>query len=487
MLDEMTNLAGLLKDPDLLATKGYLAGDWVDGASGDTFDVTNPARGDVIAQVADFNRAQAAEAIAVAQAAQKEWAARTGKERSVILRKWYDLMMENAEDLALILTTEMGKPIAQSRAEIEKCAWVCEYYAQEAESHLRPISIASDATGSYAKFEPLGVIFGVMPWNFPFWQLFRFAAPTLMAGNTVLFKHAPNVVGCGNAIESLFSEAFAERILGQVVISIPQVEGIVANPAVKAVSLTGSEQAGSSFASLAGKYLKKSVLELGGSDPFVVFNSANLDLALDQGLKSRILNNGQSCIAAKRFLVQKGIYSDFKQRLVDSFASLKVGNPLDESVDVGPLARADLKEKLASQVQELRDLGGEIVFQATSIPENGCFYPPTIIEIPMQLGERVQEEFFGPVAILIAFETIDDCLRIANSTNFGLGSAVFSNDENEISRLENEINAGAVFVNGMVKSDPRLPFGGIKNSGFGRELGQEGIKEFVNIKTVWRK
>ena len=451
------------------------------------FKSVNPFSLNIIDEYDEHSSAQAQQIVHDLEKGFNHWRKLSLTQRAKALLNVAQKLKQQKEELATLITHEMGKPIAQSRAEIEKCAWVCEYYAQEAESHLRPISIASDATGSYAKFEPLGVIFGVMPWNFPFWQLFRFAAPTLMAGNTVLFKHAPNVVGCGNAIESLFSEAFAERILGQVVISIPQVEGIVANPAVKAVSLTGSEQAGSSFASLAGKYLKKSVLELGGSDPFVVFNSANLDLALDQGLKSRILNNGQSCIAAKRFLVQKGIYSDFKQRLVDSFASLKVGNPLDESVDVGPLARADLKEKLASQVQELRDLGGEIVFQATSIPENGCFYPPTIIEIPMQLGERVQEEFFGPVAILIAFETIDDCLRIANSTNFGLGSAVFSNDENEISRLENEINAGAVFVNGMVKSDPRLPFGGIKNSGFGRELGQEGIKEFVNIKTVWRK
>jgi len=386
------------------------------------------------------------------------------------------------------MTTEMGKPIKAAIAEAEKCAWVCRYYAENAERFLADEIIDTNASRSYVRYQPLGVVLAVMPWNFPFWQVFRFAAPALMAGNVALLKHSSNVPACALAIETIFHDAgFPESTFQTLLIGSDKVAAVIEDGRVRAVTLTGSEPAGRQVASLAGKQIKKTVLELGGSDPFIVMPSANLDEAVRTAIAARTINNGQSCIAAKRFIVSEGIGDEFEDRFVKGMQSLHVGNPMDDTVQVGPLATSQILEDLEAQVRKTVELGGRILTGGKRLADPGYYYPPTVLTDVPKDSPAYREELFGPVASLFRASDIGEAIRIANDTLFGLGASAWTNDTDEQRRLIEEIDAGCVFINGMVASDPRLPFGGVKHSGYGRELGIHGIREFVNIKTVWIK
>ncbi|WP_342597750.1 NAD-dependent succinate-semialdehyde dehydrogenase [Cyanobacterium aponinum UTEX 3222] len=404
------------------------------------------------------------------------------------LLKAGEILENNARKWAEIITLEMGKPIKQALAEIKKCALVCRYYAENAESFLKPKTIASDASYSAINYQPLGIILAVMPWNFPFWQVLRFAVPALMAGNVGLLKHASNVPQCANAIASIFLEAgFPEGVFQSLLITSNQVEGVLRDKRVKAVTLTGSELAGRKVASVAGDELKKSVLELGGSDPFIVTKSANIEEAVKVAVTARMLNNGQSCIAAKRFILEDAIAPKFTELLLQEYQKLKIGNPFDETVDIGPLATANILEDIVQQVDETIAKGAKVLIGGKPLEGKGYFYPPTILtDIPVN-SPGMNEEFFAPVALIFTVKNIEEAIILANSTNFGLGASIWTNNQTEIDLAVRDIEAGSVFINGMVKSDPRLPFGGIKRSGYGRELSMEGMLEFMNIKTVWQK
>jgi succinate-semialdehyde dehydrogenase/glutarate-semialdehyde dehydrogenase len=371
---------------------------------------------------------------------------------------------------------------------VEKCAWVCEYYAENAGLFLKDEIIESDANKSYVAFEPLGVILAVMPWNFPFWQVFRFAAPALMAGNVGILKHASNVPGCALAIEKVFRDAgLPENLFSTLMIPANKVEDVIANEYVKAVTLTGSESAGSAVASTAGKYLKKSVLELGGSDPYIVLEDADLPKCSKVSVQSRMLNVGQSCIAAKRFIVVKSVLDEFEKLHTSHVKNLKVGDPLSEETDIGPLARGEYVEELHRQVRESINLGARLLCGGSKIEGPGAFYEPTVLT-NVKAGMAVyEEETFGPVSAIIPVEDEKEAIKVANDTEFGLGGSIWSRDIKNAENLARQVNTGGMFINGMTKSDPRLPFGGIKRSGYGRELSHYGIKEFVNIKTIWIK
>ena len=402
-----------------------------------------------------------------------------------------EILENEKQEFARMMTLEMGKPIKGAVQETEKCAWVCRYYAENAERHLADEVIETQATKSYVHFQPLGVVLAVMPWNFPFWQVFRFAAPALMAGNVGLLKHASNVPQCALAIEDIFRRAgFSEGAFQTLLIGSEEVQQVLEDPRVAAATLTGSEPAGRSVAGIAGKQIKKTVLELGGSDPFIVMPSADLDTAATTAVKARTINNGQSCIAAKRFIVHAQIYEEFEKRFVESMKALRVGDPMDEATDIGPLATEQILKDLEEQVSVSVAAGAKILtggkkFKADGDFAAGNFYEPTVLaDIPKD-SPAYRDELFGPVASLFRVRNIDEAIELANDTPFGLGSAAWTNDESELKRFVDELEAGSVFINGMVASDPRLPFGGIKNSGYGRELGEFGIREFVNIKTIW--
>jgi succinate-semialdehyde dehydrogenase/glutarate-semialdehyde dehydrogenase len=398
------------------------------------------------------------------------------------------LLENHKKGLAEMMTTEMGKPIKAAIAEAEKCAWVCRYYAENAQDFLSDDVIDTNATLSYVHYQPLGVVLAVMPWNFPFWQVFRFAAPALMAGNVALLKHASNVPGCSVAIQGIFRDAgFPKGAFQSLLIGSDKVARVIDDERVRAVTLTGSEPAGSQVASLAGKLIKKSLLELGGSDPFIVMPSASLDSAVQAAVTARTINNGQSCIAAKRFIVAEEIAGAFERRFVEAMQSLTVGNPLDDTVQVGPLATAQILEELEIQVRQSVNQGARILTGGERFTEEGYYYPPTVLTDIPKGSPAYREELFGPVAALLRASDIDDAIHIANDTRFGLGASAWTNDSEEQTRLIEGIDAGCVFINGIVASDPRLPFGGVKHSGYGRELGVFGIREFVNIKTVWIK
>ncbi|MGB5549732.1 MAG: NAD-dependent succinate-semialdehyde dehydrogenase, partial [Thermoanaerobaculia bacterium] len=394
---------------------------------------------------------------------------------------------ERRDELAELMTREMGKPITQARAEVDKCAWVCDYYAQNAEDSLSPEIVETDAAKSYIAFEPLGVVLAVMPWNFPFWQVLRFAAPALMAGNTAALKHASNVQGCALAIEALFRDAgYPDSAFRTLVLGSRAAGVAIEHPKVQAVTLTGSTPAGRKVAALAGSLLKKTVLELGGSDPYVILEDADLDLAVAACVTGRILNTGQSCIAAKRFVVPDAIREEFEHRLVELMRRQTVGDPLRDETEVGPMARADLRGELHDQVERSLQTGARCLLGGR-VPEGpGAFYPPTVLTGVTQGMAAYEEELFGPVAAVLPVTDEEEAIRVANDTPFGLGAAVFTRD---VARGEEiaakRLQAGSCFVNAFVKSDPRLPFGGIKGSGYGRELGSFGIREFVNIKTVY--
>ena len=396
------------------------------------------------------------------------------------------ILEARAQELGPVMTMEMGKPVRTASDEILKCARGCRFYAQNAERFLAEEEVRTEARRSYIRYEPLGPVLAIMPWNFPFWQVFRFAAPALMSGNTILLKHAPNVPQCGLAIEAIFSEAgFPEGVFRNLLIETDQVPAILEDSRVRAVTLTGSDRAGRDVAARAGNALKKTVLELGGSDPFIVMPSADLGEAVKIAVKSRTGNSGQSCIAAKRIIVASGIAGEFLRRFVPAMEALKVGDPTDASTDLGPMARRDLVETLDAQVRLSIARGARLLTGGAPLPGPGCFYPPTVLtDIPAD-SPAYREELFGPVASLFMVSGIDEAIRLANDSAFGLGASVWTNDPHEQARFVGELEAGQVFVNAMVASDPRVPFGGVKNSGYGRELGCPGIREFVQAKTVW--
>jgi len=406
-------------------------------------------------------------------------------ERARMMMKAAEIFEGEKESHARLMTTEMGKTYRSAVDEASKCAWACRYYAENAERFLADEPVATAAKRSYIRFQPLGPILAVMPWNFPFWQVVRFAAPALMAGNVGLLKHASNVPQCALRLEEVFRRAgFGEGVFQALLIGSRQVDAILNDPRVVAATLTGSEQAGIEVGTGAAKRIKKVVLELGGSDPFIVMPSANLEDAVATGVKARIINNGQSCIAAKRFIVAEPVAQEFENRFVSQMEALRVGDPLEETTDLGPLATEDGLDSLDQDVQKTVAAGARVLTGGRKLERAGNFYAPTVLtEIPKD-SPAYREELFGPVACLFRAKNIDDAIRLANDTRFGLGASAWSNDEREQEKFVNELEAGMVFINRMVASDPRLPFGGIKQSGYGRELGPFGIREFTNIKTV---
>ncbi|NCJ08750.1 aldehyde dehydrogenase family protein [Synechococcales cyanobacterium C] len=396
---------------------------------------------------------------------------------------------DRVAEFAQLMTLEMGKTFREGEAEVRKCAWVCRYYADQGEAFLANQFVETDAGQSWIGYQPLGIILAVMPWNFPFWQVFRFAAPALMAGNVGLLKHASNVPQCALAIEEILGQAgFPEGVFQTLLIGAAQVAAVVKDPRVQAATLTGSEPAGASLAAIAGHEIKKTVLELGGSDPFIVTDSADLEEAVATAVKARMINNGQSCIAAKRFIVTPGIADAFEEQFLATLQALKVGDPLAEGTDMGPLATADIRAQLQQQVAAAVAEGAQLCLGGAPLTDQpGYFYPPTLLKDLPPDRPIAQAEFFGPVALLFRVPDLDAAIALANQIPFGLGASAWTTVPQVRDRLIQELEAGCVFINGMVKSDPRLPFGGIKRSGYGRELGIQGIHEFVNIKTVWVK
>lgn len=449
----------------------------------------NPATGETLATFTALTESEIATKIALAQTTYQKYRKTTITQRSQWLKSAAKILERDRDKFARTMTQEMGKTFKSAIAEVNKCALVCRFYAEKAEEFLADEIVESDGTKSYITYQPLGVILAVMPWNFPFWQVFRFAAPALMAGNVGLLKHASNVPQCAIAIAKIIQEAgFPPGAFQTLLIGAKQVAAIIEDDRVKAATLTGSEPAGASLAATAGKQIKKTVLELGGSDPFIVLESADVEDAVNTAVTARMLNNGQSCIAAKRFIVAEGIGDRFEELLTAKFQALKIGDPMDENTDIGPLATATIRDELHQQVQRAVEQGAKIVMGGKPLTElPGNYYPPTILTAIDPQSPIAQEEFFGPVALLFRVPDIEAAIALANNIPFGLGSSGWTNDATEQQRLIKEIEAGAVFINGMVKSDPRLPFGGIKRSGYGRELGYLGIREFVNIKTVWIK
>jgi len=450
------------------------------------FVSTNPVDGSSREIIAAFTGAQLETALQQAAQVAPAWRARPIDERCALMRKAAAVLRGHSEEYARMMTLEMGKPIGEARAEVEKCALGCDYYADHGPAFLADEVIGSDAGRSLVTYQPLGTVLAIMPWNFPFWQVLRFAAPALVAGNTGLLKHASNVPQCALALESVFREAgFPDGVFRTLMIPSSQVAGVIEDARVHAVTLTGSEPAGRQVAATAGAAVKKSVLELGGSDPFVVLADADLDLAVENAVASRFLNTGQSCIAAKRFIVVPEVADEFVERFRRAAEALPVGDPLDEHNRMGPMARQDLRDELHQQVSDSIAQGAAAVTGCKPMPGAGAFYPPSILDQVRPGIRAYEEELFGPVASVIRAADEADAIRIANDTDFGLGGSVWTRDAARGERLARQLQCGSAFVNGLVKSDPRLPFGGVKNSGFGRELSHHGIHEFVNAKTIW--
>ena len=408
------------------------------------------------------------------------------RSRAALLAKAADILDREQDAFGRMMTLEMGKPIRAAREEAAKCARGCRYYAENAARFLAAEEFDVAPARALVRYDPLGPVLAVMPWNFPFWQVFRFAAPALAAGNTGLLKHASNVPRCALAIEDVFRRAgFPEGVFQTLLIGSAEVARVLGDPRVAAATLTGSEAAGASVAAEAGRHIKKTVLELGGSDPFIVMPGADLDRAVAVGVQARVINNGQSCIAAKRFIVDERVAGEFEARFVRAIEALRVGDPMDEATEVGPLATADLVDTLDRQVRASAEAGARLLCGGRRLDRPGFYYAPTVLADPPEGSPAQCEETFGPVAALFRARDTGDAIRLANDTGFGLGAAVWTNDEAERARFATEIEAGMVFVNAMVASDPRVPFGGVKRSGYGRELGEFGIREFVNVKTVW--
>ena len=446
----------------------------------------NPTTGETLKTFSALSVTQIEEKLQLAADTFRAYRRTPFADRSRMMQRAAEILEQEKHELGKLMTTEMGKPIKAAISEAEKCAWVCRYYAEKGEHHLADEVVETNAQKSYVRFQPLGPVLAVMPWNFPFWQVFRFAAPALIAGNVGLLKHASNVPQCAFAIEDIFTRAgFPKGAFQTLLIGSDAVEQILNDPRVAAATLTGSEPAGSSVASIAGKQIKKTVLELGGSDPFIIMASANLAEAVTTAVKARTINNGQSCIAAKRFIVAGEIYEEFERKFVSQMQALRIGDPMEESTEIGPLATPQIVNDLEEQVEKAVAAGARVLTGGKRLSRPGNFFEPTVL-VDVDITAPVScEEIFGPVAMLFRAADIDEAIRIANATQFGLGSAAWTNDPGEQAKFIDELEAGSVFINGMVASDPRLPFGGVKHSGYGRELAEFGIREFVNIKTVW--
>lgn len=446
----------------------------------------NPATGETIRTFEALNDASIDEALARSASALRVNRERGFHERAIRTRRTGEILEKRQNELGRLITTEMGKPVKAAVAEVAKCANACRYYAEHAEGYLADEHVTTDAQETFIRYEPMGTILAVMPWNFPFWQVFRFAAPALMAGNVAVLKHASNVPQCALAIEDVFRDAgFTDYEFQTLLIGSEQVERVIVDDRVKAVTLTGSEPAGASVASIAAKHIKKAVLELGGSDPFIVMPSASMDDAVSTAVKARIVNNGQSCIAAKRFIVHESIADEFEKRFVAAMEALKVGDPLDESTDIGPLATPQIVNDIEKQVRDSVAAGAHLLTGGKRLGERGNFYAPTVLARIPTNAPAAHEETFGPVASLFRVKDVSEAITVANDSPFGLGASVWTNNRAEADRFIDGIETGQVFINAMVASDPRVPFGGVKRSGFGRELGAYGIREFVNVKTVW--
>lgn len=446
----------------------------------------NPATGEVLETFELFSPGQIDEALTTAHSAFHSWRQTDFAERSTLFRRLAAYLRTHKTALGRLASLEMGKPLSESEAEAEKCAWNCEYYAQNAERFLADERIATNATDSYVSYLPLGVVLALMPWNYPFWQVFRFAAPALMAGNTAVLKHASNVSRCALEIERIFRECgFPEGVFRTVLVPGRETGKLIADPRVAAVTLTGSEEAGVAVAATSGQHLKKHVLELGGSDAFIVLADADLDAAAQTAVRARFQNTGQSCIAAKRFIVVESVAEAFEHKFVEAATKLRVGDPLQSETQIGPVARGDLRDELDRQVQATVRMGARVLCGGKPLTGKGYFYEPTIVtnvtpEMPM-----FREETFGPAAAVIHARDTEHALELANNSRFGLGGNLWTRDIEQGRKLARRLESGALFLNGMTASDPRLPFGGVKHSGYGRELSVLGIREFVNIQTVW--
>ena len=444
----------------------------------------DPTNGEVIKTFPEMRWEEVEQYLLSADKTFSSWKKTSFQERAAFLKNAAALLRKNKYEHASLMTLEMGKTITEAEAEVEKCALVCDYYAENAETILQHEHIKTDATTSYVRFEPLGVIFAVMPWNFPYWQVFRFAAPALMAGNIGVLKHASNVPQCAIAIEKVFSEAgFPEHAFKTLLVSSSMTDKIISHASIKAVTLTGSEGAGMAVGAAAGKALKKAVLELGGSDPFIVLDDADVEQTVLSAVKGRMINAGQSCVAAKRFIVHESIAEQFEMQFARKMEQLVVGDPLDKETQVGPLARNDLINALEKQVAGSVICGAKILTGGKRVSGEGYFYEPTVLSRVTPDMPVFAEETFGPVAAIIRFSSDDEAIALANQTPFGLGGSVWSRNKERAEKIAQQLDVGCAFVNSIVKSDPRLPFGGVKKSGYGRELSSYGIKEFVNIKS----
>jgi len=448
----------------------------------------NPATGKPIRTYEEMTPGQVAAAVTQAHDTWLTWRTTTFAARAQLMKKAAGILRERKQELATLMAAEMGKPLKQGIAEAEKCALACDYYAANAEAHLAPDIVQTEGSKSYVVYEPLGVVLAIMPWNFPLWQVYRFAVPALMAGNVGVLKHASNVPGCALIIEQIFTQAgFPAGAFRTLLAGSKQVQAVIEHPLVRAVTLTGSTPAGKAVAAQAGAVLKKTVLELGGSDPYLVLEDADLEHAVQTCVNSRLINGGQSCIAAKRFIVVEPVRAAFTDRFLAVMKGKQIGDPLAEGTDVGPQARHDLRDALHKQVVASVERGASLLLGGEIPSGDGAYYPPTVLAKVKPGMPAYDEELFGPVAAIVGVKDEADAVRVANDTVFGLGAAVFTQDVARGERIARQLEAGSTFVNSSVASDPRLPFGGIKGSGYGRELGAYGIKEFVNVKTVYVK
>jgi succinate-semialdehyde dehydrogenase / glutarate-semialdehyde dehydrogenase len=448
----------------------------------------NPATEEMIRDYPEQGQAEVEERLRRAEHAFSSWRKTSFADRSRLMTRAAEVLRERRAEYARLMTEEMGKPISSAEAEIDKCARNCAFYAGHAEAFLAPMTVRTEAGKSFVRFDPLGPVLAIMPWNFPFWQVFRFAAPALTAGNVAVLKHAANVPGCALAVADVFREAgFPEGVMTALLVPSGKVADLIRHPAIRAVTLTGSDRAGEAVAAEAGKQLKKTVLELGGSDPFVVLADADVMEASNQAAQARTINSGQSCIAAKRFIVEEAVAERFERAFTERMAGLKVGDPLDRSNDLGPLAREDLLEALHDQVRRTLKAGAELRTGGRRLDRKGYFYAPTVLARVAPGMPAFEEETFGPVAAVIRARDAGHAIELANCSRYGLAASIWTADVARGEALAAEIEAGVVFVNEVVKSDPRLPFGGVRRSGYGRELSEFGLREFVNIKSVWIK
>ncbi len=449
------------------------------------FKSINPFNGNVVGQYKALTNDELDEKLNRSNIAFESWKNTSISERCSLLKKAGAVLRDNVEEYAKMITLEMGKPISESRAEVKKCAWVCDYYAENAEAFLANEDIPSDASKSLVQHDPIGGVLAIMPWNFPFWQVFRYAAPTLTAGNTGLLKHAPNVFGCALQIEEVFTKAgYPPYIFQNLIVHHDETEKIISHRSVKAVTLTGSERAGSAVAEIAGRQLKKTVLELGGNNAFIVWSDADIDKSVKTAITARMLNCGQSCIAAKRFILMEDIYEEFVNKFIEAVKEMKAGDPLDENTNIGPLARIDLANELNKQVKESVSQGAKLLLGGH---QNACYHDPTILGDVTPGMPAFDQETFGPLAAMVKAKNIDHAFVLSEQSNYGLGVTVCTRDTERALTYASKVSDGAYFINELVKSDPRLPFGGTKNSGYGRELSKDGIMEFVNRKTVYVK